>query len=196
MQPILLKKVDSEIRKQYAFLRKLDKSLTIEIPRSVSLFYVLTTIGFILLYTVTDANSFIVLKGASFILIGLMWLTAVIIILWLFIKIHRHSRLVDSLMQAALNTEIEYYITFDEDKLTFITNEVKTEVVWSYWHGYAEVEEMLVLFVKGYLYSTNTFSDAEIGLENLEQLKAIVRRKVIKLDDKDQKQYTLLFSFR
>jgi hypothetical protein len=62
------------------------------------------------------ATSLIVLKGVSFILIGLIWLAGIIILIGLLIKIHRHSKIVDDLMDAALSTQTEYYITFDEEK--------------------------------------------------------------------------------
>jgi hypothetical protein len=77
--------------------------------------------------------------------------------------------------------------------ITYITNQIKTEIAWSYWEGYTEVDDTLFLFVKNILYSANSFSAAEIGSENLEHLKKIVKAKVPELEYGKQKRPTHLF---
>jgi hypothetical protein len=193
LEPIPYKKVDEEIIKQYNYLKSLDLSFGWRIHKFWIWFYSLAIAAVVILYVATDSNTLITLKVMSLVMLTLMLLIAIVALTRDFIRKSRHAKKVQVVISSAIGNENEYLIQFNDKTITFITEKVKTEFSWNYWEGYREVNGTLFLFIKGYLYHSTSFSSAEIGSENLESLKTIVKKELPQLEESKLKRWYRLW---
>lgn len=189
MEPIQYKKVNEEIIKQYNYLKSLDLSFGWRIHKFWIWFYSIVIAAIIILYVATDSNTLITLKVMSLVTLTIMFLIALIVLTRDFIRKSRHAKKVQELVNNALGNENEYSIQFNDQTITFITEKVKTELLWNYWEGYREVNGALFLFIKDHLYHSTSFSSAEIGEENFESLKTIIKKELPELEESKLKRW-------
>jgi hypothetical protein len=183
LEPIPYKKVDEEIIKQYNYLKSLDLSFGWRIHRFWIWFYSIAIAAVIFLHVATSSNTLIVLKVMSLWILFVMFLIALIILTKDFIRKARHAKKMQALVNSAIQNENDYSIQFNDKTISFITDKVKTELSWNYWEGYREVDGTLFLFIKDHLYHGTSFSSAEIGTENFETLRAIVKNALPELEE-------------
>lgn len=69
-------------------------------------------------------------------------------------------------------------MSFSEEGLIFGSEDFKAEFNWSHYFSYLETPTVILLFAKRATYDFTSFSAYEIGADNLEQLKTIVRGKL------------------
>lgn len=189
MGPIPYKKVNEETIKQYNYLKSLDLSLGWRIHQFWIWFYSCITVAVIILYIATASNTLIVLKVMSLMILALMYLIGLIVLIVDAIRRSRHLKKVDLLLNNSLSDEATYSIQFTEETITFITDKIRTEVAWSYWEGYREVDGTLFLFTKDHLYHSTSFSSAEIGISNFESLRSIVKERLPELEEISLKKW-------
>lgn len=183
MEPIPYKKVDEEIIKQYNYLKSLDLSFGWRIHRFWVWFYSFAIAAVIFLLTATDSNTLIVLKVMSLLMLSLMFLIALFVLTKDFIRKSQHAKKVQTIVNSAIQNEDNHSIQFNDKTITFITDKAKSEVLWNYWEGYREVDGTLFLFIKDHIYHSTSFSSAEIGSENFELLRVIVKNTLLELEE-------------
>lgn len=125
----------------------------------------------------------------SLVILALMYLIALIILIADAIRRSRHLKKISLLAKNSLNNETTYAIQFTNETIIFITEKMKTELTWSYWEGYREVNGTLFLFIKDHLYHSTSFSPAEIGEENFESLSSIVKENLPELEENSLKKW-------
>ena len=74
-----------------------------------------------------------------------------------------------------------YWLSFDESKITFITDNYSSDIKWEYYKYYKENRNSIFLFTES-IYDAVACARSEIGDENYESLKAIVTKKITELD--------------
>lgn len=121
--------------------------------------------------------------------LALMYLIALVILIADAVRRSRHLKKINLLVESSLNNEITYAIQFANETITFITEKTKTELTWSFWEGYREVDGTLFLFIKDHLYNSTSFSAAEIGEENFESLRSVVKKNLPELEENSLKKW-------
>jgi len=185
LEPVPYRKIDEEIVRQYNYLKSLDLSFGWRIHPFWIWFYCCVTVAVIIFHIVTDADTLIVTRVMSLVILALMYVAALIVLIRDAIRRSRHVGKIDRLLKNALDNEISMSIQFTTETITFITDKVKSEIAWTYWNGYREVDGNVFLFIKDGLYNATSFSAAEIGEDNLEALRSIVKGKLPELQEKD-----------
>lgn len=69
-------------------------------------------------------------------------------------------------------------IAFDDTRLRYENSVFCQEIKWDYFVAYAEEADILYLFPVGSIDLCNSFSAQEIGSDNLQRMKDIVKAKM------------------
>jgi hypothetical protein len=94
----------------------------------------------------------------------------------------RVNNWIHSTIASALETEIKYSFRYDDQKIVFITEKIRSEIAWSYYKYYAEDTSSVYLFPENAsMYSGTSFSESEIGNKAVEDLKKIARMHLVEL---------------
>ena len=73
-------------------------------------------------------------------------------------------------------------MTFDKEKLSFVTDSYKTEIKWDYYKFYSEHKKSIFFIPEDNLYEALYFSPADIGQDNFDQLRNIAKSRLRLLD--------------
>jgi len=82
-------------------------------------------------------------------------------------------------LQAELNNTTIYQMAFDEEKISFITENWKSEILWSYYSFYSINKNNIYLIPFTNIYTATCIAESEIGHENFEKLKAVAEAKLV-----------------
>jgi hypothetical protein len=183
MQPIQIQNTKADLTRQFKFIKALVykqhyKKLHLYLAISLGLATIIVT-GLMYL---TSPNSLITIKAIFFILLIIIWILAMAYAIWYFVKMTRVNSWITSVINKALLEENKYSIYFDDQKIFFLTKNIKSEVLWTYYKYFAEDSESIYLFPENEsMYSCTSFSNMEIGIETLANLKEIAKVKLEKL---------------
>jgi hypothetical protein len=131
---------------------------------------------------VTGSNAFITLKAVSSVLIAIIWIVSFTYFIWIGYRFVKRNSSIEQLIQTKLNEDRDYVMSFDEEHFRIRSKDFKLELDWSYFKAYLESERAVFLFPEGSLYNAYSFTGNEIGEENLENLRRIVKRKLTLLE--------------
>jgi hypothetical protein len=178
MAAVLLKQSETDLRHQYGLVRKMENLLLFGSFRRIGYPVLYITGSYLLFYWLTDAKSFIIVKGVAFLLVTLMWVMFLGYSVWFIIKLQNRNRWFEKQIKDKLTKGNEYYMSFDDEHLNLQTLDLKLELNWSYFTFYAESPTTIFLFPKGPLHSLYSFSVSEVGETDFEVLKSTVQQKV------------------
>lgn len=129
----------------------------------------------------TDTDTLVVFKGVSFIITPLILAIALGYFVW-FAYQSKAWKWCKSAAKLAIDRGEEETIRFSEKGLLVEAKNYRTEVQWDYFKYFDEDESTLYLFTAdGSLYSCWSFSEKEIGNEEVTQLKVLASTKLQKL---------------
>ena len=123
------------------------------------------------------------LKGVVTFLTAICWAIALPLCLWLLARSYRTSLWIKSSVKQTLAGGEEYFVSFNEEGITHCASSYKTELKWTYFHHYLESPSAIFLFDKNSPFGFISFTANEIGMENLERLKAIVKQNIPVLNE-------------
>jgi hypothetical protein len=178
MEPIALQRTQEDLDRQLSFIIRLSDKNSWAYHRKGVFFLLGITAVFLCIFNFTPPNSLIVFKGVFSILMTLVWLVALLYAIWLFTKRYLVNRKIRAIYRASLEEEKQQYLTFDEEKITTTTVDYQSSLNWSYYDAYLEKDTCIFLFHQGATYQVTSYSATEVGAENLERLKQIVRSKL------------------
>lgn len=136
------------------------------------------------MYLFTPTKVLVTVKAIFSMLTLLGWVVAIPIVIYLIVKRQRWSRRINKAVDEVLESGKSYELRFDDGALTLRTEDVTTEMNWSHFIAYMETPTILFLFTKEWAYSFMAFSTTEIGVENVEGMKTIVRQKLPLLNER------------
>jgi len=125
------------------------------------------------------------LKVVLIYLTAIAWLVALAVIVAIIIKRQKRIRWRDTTIKSVLGKDEKIHMTFDNEKLTFITDTYKTEIKWDYYKFYTEYKDSIFFIPKDNLYQSISFSFSEIGQNYFNDLIDIAKSKLKPLDDKN-----------
>ncbi|MFT3674263.1 MAG: hypothetical protein QM781_00050 [Chitinophagaceae bacterium] len=192
MEPILINRSTADLKLQIDFLIKREFFVTYFDYKRVLIYFSGWTLAVLALSTLTDSNNLVTLKVVLIFLTAIAWLVGLVILVTIIIKRQKRVRWRDTTIKSFLAKEIEARMTFDEEKLTFITETYKTEIKWDYYKFYAEHKNSIFFIPEENLYGALCFSPRSIGQDNFEQLKSIAKTRLKLLDEKNGKQHSAL----
>ncbi|MGN6163535.1 MAG: hypothetical protein ACTHOF_03260 [Flavisolibacter sp.] len=187
MEPILVNRTAADLKQQIDFLIKREFFVTYYGYKRVLIYFIGWTLAVLALSTLTDSNNLVTFKVVAICLTSIAWLFGFVILVTIIIKRQRRIKWRDTTIKSFLAKEIKGHLTFDEEKLTFITDTYKTEIKWDYYKFYAEHRSSIFLFSEENLYEALYFSSTDIGQHNFEQLKNIAKKRLKLLDEKKGK---------
>jgi hypothetical protein len=94
----------------------------------------------------------------------------------------RRNSSIEKVIQSKMNEDRDYVVSFDDDHFFIRSNDFKLELDWNYFKAYLESEKAIFLFPEGSLYDAYSFTENEIGDENLANLRKIVKGKLTQLE--------------
>lgn len=137
-----------------------------------------TTVIYILIFILSGPNKYITLKIIYSLFLALYWLFAIIYISWfLFNRFKAHSRL-RTIFQEAVNLENRQYLIFNDQGITLINEDSTLELHWNYFSTYMEDDTTIYILTSGDSSLLFSYTEAEIGRDNLKALKNIVKQKL------------------
>lgn len=185
MEPILINRTSTELKQQLDFLIKREFFVTYYGYKKVLIYFLGWTLAVFGLSTLTDTNILITLKVVLITLTAITWFAAFAVIIAIIIKRQKRIHWRDKTIKSVLLTEEKIHMTFDNEKLTFITDTYKTEIKWDYYKFYTEHKDFMFFIPKDNLYNTTSFSPSEIGQNNFNDLRDIAKSKLKPLDHND-----------
>ena len=181
MTAIEIKRTADDVRRQLYFIQdyenkrdRYEHKLPLKWFLGISLFV-------LLLFTITPKDSLIVIKGVSFILVGLMWIAGIIYALWFWNKKAARYKWIKKTVEETMLLQGKHFLEFDEEGLKYTTDNYTIHYKWSYYTAYDEDPSTIYLFPEGTIFSCHSFSAVEIGEDQLEQLKTIAKERMLKL---------------
>ncbi len=185
MHQIPVNSLKEDVQRQYAFLKRYENSFRAPLHKKIALIFIILAFVVIGIFILTPANSLVTIKALSFTFLSIMSGCLVIYSSWYLIKISKRNSLLEKLINANFKTNVQYFLEFDDENITYITQDSKTSHKWTYYKGYLEDTSAVFLFNSRWIYSCVFFTSIEIGTDNLERLKEIVKMKIPKLDLKN-----------
>lgn len=187
MEPILINRTATDLKQQIDFLIKREFIVTYYGYKRALIYFIGWTLAVLALSTLTDGNNLVTLKAVLICLTAIAWLVGLIILVTIIIKRQKRIKWRDTTIKSFLAKEIKGHMTFDEEKLNFITDTYKTEIKWDYYKFYAEHRSSIFFIPEESLYAALYFSPADIGQDNFERLKNIAKTRLKLLDEKKDK---------
>jgi hypothetical protein len=133
----------------------------------------------ILSWTLFSSQFLITLKAILFIFSIICWAGSVFVIAWYGGKRYKSQKWVNETVAKAISDDNLFSVQFDEEKIFFVGLNFKAEYNWSIFSSYTETAECVYLFQAGRsFYECTSFSKFEIGFDNLERLKQLVKTKL------------------
>lgn len=126
----------------------------------------------------TNTSIFVTAKAVLFGIFAIAWVIGICFCIWFAIRRQKINAWIRHTVKSDIDSNKNHYVRFDELGLTHKTDEVSTDFKWSYFVAYLENADYLLLFPVGSIYSSVSFSIFEIGKDNMERLKKIVKEKV------------------
>lgn len=185
MEPILINRTSTDLKQQLDFLIKREFFVTYYGYKRVFIYFIGWTLAVFGLSTLTDTNILITLKVVLICLTAIAWLAALAVIVAIIIKRQKRIRWRDTTIKSFLGKDEIIHMTFDNEKLTFLTDTYKTEIKWDYYKFYTEYKGSIFFIPKDNLYNAISFSFSEIGQNNFNDLIEIANSKLEPLDDKN-----------
>ena len=187
MNPIPINRTATDLKQQIDFLIKREFFVTYYGYKWVVLYFIGWTLAVLALLTLTDSNNFVTIKMVFIYLTAIAWFIGIVILVTIIIKRHQRIRWRDTTIKSFLAKEIKVHMTFDEEKLAFITDTYKTEIKWDYYKFYSEHGRSIFFIPEESLYESLYFSPTDIGQDNFEQLKGIAKTRLKFVDEKNSK---------
>ena len=181
MQPILIKKSETDLKHQYAYIKERDQSLSFQTHKRPVIIFLCLSLGYLALMFLTAADHWISLKGITSLWMVLFWLVSLVCLLWWLISIWNRNKRFSRIIANALKEKQDYCLSFDEEKMTIHGPDFKHEFRWSYFKSYLESSSAIFIFHDNTL-EFYAFGPEEIGAQNLLELKRIVKEKLIHMD--------------
>lgn len=187
IEPILINRTAEDLKQQIDFLIKREFFVTYYGYKRVFIYFIGWTLAVLAFSTLSDSNNLVTFKVVLICLTSIAWLVGLVILVKIIIKRQKRVKWRDTTIKSFLAKEIKGHLTFDEEKLTFITDTYKTEIKWDYYKFYAEHRSSIFLIPEASLYEALYFSPTDIGQHNFEQLRNIAKTRLKLLDEKTVK---------
>jgi hypothetical protein len=183
VETIKIQNTREDLYRQYKFIKKLDYKIHYQkLHRTILQSLLISTAVVVGLIFLTDTSSLITIKAITFIIILLAWALRGVYIAWFFIKMKKVDNWIHSAIANALESDIKHSFWYDDQKIVFITEKIKSEIAWSYYKYYAEDTSSVYFFPENTsLYSGTSFSESEIGNKAIEDLKKMARMHLVEL---------------
>lgn len=185
MEPILINRTATDLKQQIDFLIKREFFITFNDYKKLFIYFLAWTLAVFGLSTLTDTDLLITLKVVLICLTAIAWLVALAVFGAIIIRRQRRIRWRNTTIKSVLGKDEKVHMTFDNEKLTFITDTYKTEIKWDYYNFYTECMDSMFFIPKENLYEATCFSPSEIGLINFNELRDIAKSKLKLLDNKN-----------
>lgn len=175
---IKVKTIEEDTKDQFRLLVRRGFSRYIRYFKKV--FYYLTAWTLILVAFVSSSS--IGTLTYEKVIFGVMTILAwIVVILFIsvvlirkFIDLRRADKYVESLVKQQLN----YFIEFDDDKISFFINDEEVSYPWEHYSFYWEYKGSLYILCEEVRLDSFFFSQNEIGEDNYKLLKEKVSRKL------------------
>ncbi len=187
MEPILINRTATDLKKQIDFLIKREFLGTYYGYKRDLIYFICWTLSVFALSTLTDNNNLVTLKVVLICLTAIAWLVGLVILIVIVIKRQKRITWRNSSIKSFLSKAVACHMTFDEEKLSFVTDSYKTEIKWDYYKFYSEHKKSIFFIPEDSLYEALYFSPADIGQDNFDQLRNIAKSRLRLLDEKNGK---------
>ena len=184
MESILINRTKEDLLQQFQYIKQVENFNYRQLYAKQGFIVIGLTSLFLCLFFFTDASILITLKAVLFYLIGIVWIFILSFILWHLIKRQKMNVRIRKIVNSEINTNKEYYMSFNDEGIIHSSNDYKSELKWNYFVGYLENSKCILLFPEGSIYSCISFSVSEIGQDNFSSLKGIVRERIPVLNKK------------
>ena len=186
MQPIQINRNKGELKQQLNYLIRQEFIITYGRYKKVPLYLTGVSLVILAISVLTSSEWLIVFKGVSLVVIALAWVITVLSLVMLLIKWIKRITWRDKSITSFLIEDIKAYLTFDNDKLTFITGTYKSDINWEYYKYYGEDNVSIYIFPERNVYEALYFSAGNIGEENFEKLKVTAKSKLTAIEKRNR----------
>ncbi len=178
MQPIRINKNRPELKEQLDFLIKQEFRLVYRNYRNFPYYLIGWTFLTILLTLLPDTKFLITLKAVMIFLTGLLWICSLLFLLTIIFRKYKRIAWRDTMIQYCSQNDTEAFMSFDNEKISFVTNTYKTELNWDYYANYAFDKDSIFIIPSRNIYEALYYSQTEIGVDNFEALKTLATEKL------------------
>jgi hypothetical protein len=161
MQPIQISRNKADLKQQFNFIIRQEFIITYGRYKRLTIYLIGATLVILVVALFTSTESFIVFKGVSLVLIAVDWLIAVVFSMALLIKWIKRINWRDKSINSFLLADTKAYMSFDNDKLTFITDTYKSDINWAFYQYYGEYKTSIYIFPERNLYEALYFSPSD-----------------------------------
>ena len=175
---IQVETIKEDARDQFRFLVR--RGFSIDLRNFKKRFYSLTAWTLILLAFVffTPTGTLIYGKVVFVVLTILAWIIVILFIPFILIHKFRNLRRADKYVESLVKQQLDYFIEFDEDKISFFINDSEVSYSWDHYDYYWEYKSSLYILCEEIHLDSFFFSQNEIGEDNYKLLKEKVSRKL------------------
>lgn len=180
MEYIKLHTTKESFEKKISFLRKIEQKLDAKghFQRLIFIGILSIPYPFILIFADNFGVKFVGIYSGLFVL---SWAFIVVYYIWYFIKRIKNKITINSALSEYLKDTPEHFIYFDEVRFGIQLGPQKTEYEWEYFVAYLYIDDTILLFPEGPIYSGVAFTSSELGEQHFLELINIVEPKLNKL---------------
>lgn len=179
MESIQINIIKEDLKTQLTFLIRKEFKLTYYRYRKIPYYLLAWTLIIIAISIFTSTETFVVFKAVSLTITALLWVVGLVFLAAILIKRIKRIKWRDNYIKDFDRNTKSFSIAFDEEKITFITETFKSDINWEYYKYYSEDKNSIYIFPERNVYDAIYFSKNELGANNYEILKNIVKTKLI-----------------
>jgi uncharacterized membrane protein len=183
MQPILINRNKADLEQQFNFLIRQEFIITYGRYKRFPLYLIGATFVILAVAFFTSTDKFIMLKGVSLVSIAIAWLIVVIFSVAILIKWIRRTKWRNNSINSFLIADTKAYMSFDNDKISFITDTYQSDINWEFYKYFGEDKTSIYIFPERNLYEALYFSAGDIGEENFKLLKSMAKLKLKPIEE-------------
>jgi len=175
---IQVKTIKEDAKEQFRLLVR--RGFSLDIRYFEKIFYYLTAWTLILLAFVffSSIDTLIYERIIFGVLTILAWMVVILFIPFMLIQKFRNLRKADKYVESLVKQQLNYFIEFDDDKISFLISDEEVSYAWDHYSFYWEYKGSLYILCEEVRLDSFFFSQNEIGEDNYKLLKEKVSRKL------------------
>jgi hypothetical protein len=183
LEPILINNSEQTVRieLEYIIKRELNGKF-----RNLTKWYVGLAAASLIFWIVAEnmaTDRFATIFAILIYFLAIIWLVAIgVLIYFLYIRYTR-NRWKSSVVKSVSNYYKSYYLSFDDEKIYFTSDNHSGNLTWKYFKYYHIKDDILFLISENNIYDHMAFSEEEIGRENLSKMLLIAEKKLSPLSE-------------
>jgi hypothetical protein len=183
LEPIQVTSRKSDVKRHFNYFIKKEFLITYCRYSRLPFYLIGVTIITLIIFAVSKTTDLTKSEFLFLIVTLVFWAFTLLFLFFVLVKLIKRILLRNRTFKKFGETDVNYFIAFDNDKFITIADTFKIETNWEFYRYYSEDKEDVYIYPIGRsLYDALCVSKSEIGDVNYSELITIVRSKLVSFD--------------